>query len=125
MIRSSLETHPFRYVCHQVSGTPTRTDITLAIEHALQHTDVPILWDLRGLDLPERADYERQLRAMIDERRLQIPSRRRAFVVDAKHHTLAQALLGRLSLSGEWSVFTASDESNALLWLCAPPAEQS
>jgi hypothetical protein len=117
MIRSSVETHPFRYICHTIAGIPTRADITLAIEHALQHDDVPILWDLRGVDVPESAEYERQLLTLIDERRLQIPSRRRAFLVAEEHFALAQGLLGELRLSGDWSVFAVRDEPDALRWL--------
>ena len=117
MIRSSLEESPFRHIRHNISGALTRTDIALAIEHALQHVDVPILWDLRQVDLPERPGYEDELLALIDEKRLQMPTRRRAFVVNPEHSALAQGLLRSLRIAGEWSVFPARDESGALRWL--------
>ena len=81
MIKCDLQTHLFRYIRHRASGNLSVADIALAVEHALQHQDIPILWVLEGVDSAAVADFEDQLKQLVDRRQLRASTRRRAFLV--------------------------------------------
>lgn len=113
-----LEHEPFLHIRHKVAGRPSVTDIALALEYALQHDDVPILWDLRDLE----SDQDiwnlgaTQLATVVEGRRSRMSLKKRAFVVaDAQADQGIAGMLERLHAPWPWSVFR--DLSSALAWL--------
>jgi hypothetical protein len=123
MITSSLIRQPVFCVCHTVTGIPTLDELTLAIQHTLQHTEIPVLWDLQALDIDALAPdldatmsrYERDLRALIQRSRREMSAKKRAFVVKAVARPQFEAFLQRLRLPWSWAVFESADA--AIAWL--------
>jgi hypothetical protein len=123
MIASSLIRQPLVCVRHTVTGIPTLDELTLAIQHTLQHTEVPVLWDLQALDLDAlatdldatMAHYEHNLRALIQRSRREMSAKKRAFVVKSAARTQFEDFLQRLRLPWSWAVFESADA--AIAWL--------
>ena len=114
----SLEHEPFLHIRHKVAGRPSVTDIALALEYALQHDDVPILWDLRDLE-PDQDIWvlgASQLLPVVEDRRSRMSLNKRAFVVaDVQADQGIAGMLERLHVPWPWGVFR--DLSSALTWL--------
>lgn len=117
MIRSFLIETPLRLMCHEISNTPQIEDVSLAIKHTLQHDELPVLWDLRKMDLHEGLlVYEEGLRSLIGEWRLEMSGKKRAFLmVDADAARIFEAVLGRLRGPWPWAVF--ENWAIAIEWL--------
>lgn len=88
----------------------------LAIQHTLQHGELPVLWDVRELDLSATLlHYEDSLRSLIARWRPEMSSEKRAFIVTGEVCREFEAFLGRLNLPWSWAVFETSEA--ALDWL--------
>ncbi|MGD8816561.1 MAG: hypothetical protein PVJ51_05205 [Acidobacteriota bacterium] len=115
MIQSTLERQPFVYIHHKVSAGVSAGEIALALEHAIQHENIRILWDLREMDEQDLGVYASHLPSLIDERGSHMSSKRRAFLVSE-----AQARNGNIEaffggVRWPWAVFR--DKASALEWL--------
>jgi hypothetical protein len=116
MITSLLIEDPFVFVCHRVSGTPSMTEVALTVEHTLQHSELPVLWDLRALDLDEGMSvYKASLHSLIGKWYSDMSSEKRAFVVKPDNHKDVEEVLGTLHLPWSWGVFDSWDA--AIEWL--------
>jgi len=123
MIVSSLIEAPFVCVCHRVSGTPEPGEVALAVEHTLQHGELPVVWDLRDADIHEGLlIHEPALRALIGRRLRDMSDTKRAFVVKAEVHRGFEQFLERLRVPWAWAVFDTWDA--ALDWLDPRSLEQ-
>ncbi|MEJ2088163.1 MAG: hypothetical protein P8Y69_06770 [Gammaproteobacteria bacterium] len=116
MITSSLIHDPVACLCHHVTGAPVVGDVATAIQAALQHEGVPVVWDLREVKLGEdMLAYEDSLRGLIGDWRPEMSAEKRAFVVDARVREGFEVFLGGLTLPWGWGVFDSWD--HALEWL--------
>lgn len=101
---------------HKVSGTTSIEEIGLAIQHTLQHSELPVIWDLQELHVDEGLrEYESNLRSLIERSRSGMSSEKRAFVVTAYLRDSFEKFLGGLHLPWTWAVFEESDA--AIDWL--------
>jgi len=116
MITSSLIRDPMVCICHKVADTPTVEEIALAIQHTLQHSELPVIWDLHELDLDaDLAVLEANLRALVDRWRSRMSVEKRAFVVPRDARDRFAQFLGSLRLPWTWAVFET--EAAAVRWL--------
>jgi hypothetical protein len=116
MIASSLIEEPFVCICHRVSGVPDPAEVALAVQHALQHGELPVLWDLRDAELHQGLlVHEPSLRSLINRSLRNMSDAKRAFIVNADVRTGFEQFLARLGLPWAWGVFVTWDA--ALDWL--------
>ncbi len=116
MIRSEGTT---TYVTHVVVGSVTTADINQAIAatSVIPQADVPVLWDLRDLDLQAQGGpLSEVVPSLIDLAKHQMSTEKRAFVVSDKAALdWLEAILGRAHAPWPWVVFV--DVDSALGWL--------
>jgi hypothetical protein len=123
MITSSLIEEPFVCICHRVSGTPDFGEVTLAIQHTLQHGELPVVWDLRDADLHEGLlVHEPSLRSLVGRWLRDMSAAKRAFVVNAEVRSGFERFLDRLGLPWAWRVFETWEA--ALVWLAPTSGEK-
>lgn len=107
------------YVTHVAVGQVTSADINQAIAATavIPQADVPVLWDLRDLDLDsEDGQLSEVLPALIDLAKNQMSTEKRAFVVvDLAAVQWLEPILGRAHAPWPWVVFVEMDA--ALAWL--------
>ncbi len=116
MITSSLIRDPMVCICHKVSDTPTVEEIALAIQHTLQHSELPVIWDLQDLDFREDlAAHEASIRSLIDRWRSGMSVEKRAFVVPGQVRERFAQFLGSLRLPWTWAIFESA--AAAIDWL--------
>jgi hypothetical protein len=92
-------------------------ELTLAIQHMLQHGDVPVLWDVRQVELAGHLEkFESTLRNLLARWSPEAPcTAGRAFVVTGSARGELETLLDKLGLPWAWGVFESADD--ALDWL--------
>jgi hypothetical protein len=116
MIESFVIENPVVCFCHRASSTLELAEVALAIQHTLQHGELPVVWDLRDADLHEgMLVHEPSLRSLISRRLRDMSAAKRAFVVNSKVRTGFERFLHRLALPWVWGVFDTWDE--AINWL--------
>lgn len=116
-ITSSLMREPLLCVQHRVVGLPSIAEVALAVQHMFQHGEVPVLWDVRGVDLAGGfRQFEQDLRRLLERIRPDAPcTEKRAFVVSGSQRKRFEALLAQFDLRWVWAVFESPDE--AVGWL--------
>lgn len=107
------------HVTHVVMGEVSSADINQAIAatSVIPQADVPVLWDLRDLDLDSQGgQLSDTLPGLIDLAKNQMSTEKRAFVLaDEAGVAWLEGILARARAPWPWVVFT--DRAAALAWL--------
>lgn len=107
------------HVTHVIAGEVTVADIKQAIAatSVIPQADVPVLWDLRDLDLDAQGGtLSEVVPELINLAKNQMSTEKRAFVVaDATALEWLEKILGRAHAPWPWVVFVDLDA--ALAWL--------
>lgn len=114
----AFKQHPIPHIRHRISGTPTVRDIGLALEYTLQHEDIPVLWDLRELELDEDSWVQaaNTVAAIVNPIKGRMSAEKRVIVVaDDVTEAGVELILGRLSVPWQWKI--VRDVNEALAWL--------
>lgn len=107
------------HVTHVIAGEVTVAEINQAIAatSVIPQADVPVLWDLRDLNLDtQEGPLSEVVPRLIDLAKNQMSTEKRAFVVaDQPAVTWLEGVLGRAHAPWPWVVFLELDV--ALAWL--------